>query len=169
MPTLYVAHKSNPYIIQEPEGAVFRMNSDGTRTLVVDHRHADKILSKHRIITEAEALLMAYAHSSQHAVLSQSHDTDQNLEGIPRRTGSEDTLKLYSIRNVLLATAGIIVLILLFFAGAKGGMATLLEFFLLLMALPALAFGLTFVFVLGFLLYLFIQWIIIRLGQRDSR
>jgi hypothetical protein len=90
------------------------------------------------------------------------------LETLPRNPPSSDPRRLYSIRNALLAGVGMTVLILVFFAAAKGGLATLLEFFLLLMALPALAFGLTFVFVVGYVLYLFIQWIIFRLDQRGS-
>ena len=162
MQTLYVEHKSSSYLIQEPGGAIFRMNRDGTQTRIHDRRHTSEVLAKHRVISEAEALIIAYAHPSQDPPRALS------VETLPPEPSSSDPRRLYSIKNALLAGAGITVLILLFFAAAKGGLATLLEFFLLLMALPAVAFGLTFVFVIGYVFYLFIQWIIFRSDQRSS-
>jgi hypothetical protein len=152
MQTLYVEHKSSSYVIQEPGGVVFRMNRDGTQTRIFDQRHTSKILTRHRVITEAEALIMAYAHPAQ----EQTHNAALALNAGPQKPSPADPRRLYNTK------------ILLFFAAAKGGLATLLEFFLLLMALPALAFGLTFVFVAGFLIYLFIHWIIVKLNRHGS-
>lgn len=164
MQTLYVEHKSSSYVIQEPGGVVFRMTRDGTQTRIFDQRHTSEILTRHRVITEAEALIIAYARPAQ----EQTHNATLTLNAEPQKPSPADPRRLYNTKNALVAGAGITALILLFFAAAKGGLATLLEFFLLLMALPALAFGLTFVFVAGFLIYLFIHWIIIKLNRHGS-
>ena len=157
----FVVHKKDSYVVHKPS-IVYRLNKDGSTSRITEDEHIARILSNHRVISEAEALILAYSDRHSEARKKPSAKAVAT-QAKPKRPESRDNQKTRVVIFTVLSAIVVLNLIAIIF---RGSMVSFLEIALLLMVLPGLTFAATFVFVIGFFFYMLIEWVVIKLRRK---
>ncbi len=162
----YVEHRESSYIIEKP-GTVYRLNRDSTTSRITDQKVIYRIMARHRVISEAEALIIAYSETTrEEQKQARPVATATAGEPPPRPAKQAEEQRGRRARQAFVAIMAAIIGVNLMAVLLRGTMVSFLEFALILMVLPALTFGVAFVLVCFFFLYLVVIWVVVKLKNR---
>ena len=162
-PVLYIEYEKTPYVIEKPGTEVYRINNDGSQVLITDRKRVSRILERNTVISEAEALIMAYSRVSPdepHMVQIE----EKIPPGKPFSTGIWWKLKTL-IQPSFVVTVGTLTLLIVAAASFKSNLGFIARVLLVVAVLPPLVYFITFLCVAAFLLYRLARFVIATLQQ----
>jgi hypothetical protein len=165
----FIKQGNNPYFVERPGGEVYRLHRDGSHSRIADKAELDKILSNHRVISEAEALILVYSGGTRRKpreprMPDKSRRNQRRAAGFGRARSTDSHLKSV---HAIIAVAVIFIFMLLVVSMMRTNLGSFVEFVLLMLALPAIAFGLGFLLVAGTAITGMIYWLILKLRERE--
>lgn len=153
---MFVKYKQKAYAIQNLGEAVFELNENGTYMQVSDGKEIAKILTGRNIISETEALIIAYAQ--KHHSAEQQAIPAQVRVALKKGAVQEPSRKAIT-RTIVFTLAAVCVVCMGVFI-IPGGLSFLLGLFMVVVALPPIVFGITLACISVVALITFLKWAI---------
>ena len=170
-PETFVVHIGRPYVIQRNGSEVFRIGENGTLFRLTQEQEIARVLLHHTVVTEPEALILAYAKPS-HTSAKPSHPGSENQAKPQPRLAPRTLVKLKERLSKLfkngtkisaLKIVFLTVLLASILAFIPVNWSILIQFLIVILAVPAVVFPIVFVIVVLVSLYLLIDWVILKL------
>ena len=166
---LYITFDKIPYVVEKPGTEVYRINPDGSQTPVTDKTRVSRILNRHSVISEAEALIMAYAGVSPDRPESGSEALESKMILEPGSLSSGVAggkfiwKSLRNIRPSVVVTVGVSAILIIAAVSLKSDLGFFAKLLLALAVLPPIVYFLVFICVAVFLLYQLARFVIAKL------
>ena len=149
-PEMFVVHRGKPYVFQKNGNEVCRIDEKGTLSRLTQEEEITRVLFHHTVLTESEALILAYAKPA-------------HMSAKPAPRSLVKLKERFSTPHKIVALAALMVLVLPFIPINWG---ILIQFLIVVLAIPAVAFLIVFVIVVLVSLYIMIDWVILTLIRK---
>ncbi len=162
-PDIFVVHRGKPYVFQRNGSEVYRIGEKGTLSRLTQEQEITRVLFHHTVVTEPEALILAYAKpshmGSENQAKAQPRTVPKSLVKLKERFSKpfKRGVKISAFRIV--ALVALLVLALPFIPINWGIM---IHFLIVVLAVPAVVFPIVFVIVVLVSLYLVIEWFFLK-------